>query len=166
MKQILTEKDISNIIKKTVRQVLAENEMEEGLTGKLWGAAKGIYNAIGGETNKTTHDDSLGSRYRQNKHFIKQSMWQSDRAQDLRKLQDLLYKMELDHVFNKKTYPKANELYNAIDKQLSNEMGQVKGSYKSIYGNKYPEKEYSDVRCGGGGGVRPTYITGGFGTGV
>lgn len=169
----LTEQDLHNIIAKTIKEAC-----DEGLGGKLLGGLKGVKNAISGEYNKAKqgfqktgldneyNGESFGSRMKSAKNMIKASSKQGDVAQELNKLKDTLYKMELNHYFNKAVQPIADKLYNALDAQIqSGENLGVKATYKKNYGQSMPKK----VQAPRGMGIsrRNSSVTPGFnGSGV
>jgi hypothetical protein len=175
----LSEEKLHYLIRESINEVLNEDEMEEGFGGRLWGGIKGVGNAVRGEFNKAKQGvmqtglgneysgQNFGSRMKAAKNMIKAQANQGDVAQELNNLKDTLYKMELNKYFNKATQPLVDQLYKALDAQIqSGENLAVKGAYKKGYGQKMPQKQYSDVRSGGSGGRRPEYITGGLGTGT
>ena len=148
----LTESQLNRVIKESMRNVLMENDEEEGFLGRIGGAIKGAANAVKGEYRKASRgmengnlgdeykNQSLGKRWNAAKNMIKGQAKYGDSQQTLNNLCDYLYKLEQNGYFEKDTQVLADKLYKAIKGQL-NAMNnlRVKGNYKRGYGEKMPQ---------------------------
>lgn len=175
----INEKELENIILESVKSVLINEDLEnEGFFGRMAGGLKGMGNAIRGEYNKAKtgmqngnlsnayKGQSFGNRLGAAKNMIKAQANQGDSVQELTKLQDLLYKLDINGYFNKATKPYADQLYKALQTQMnSGENLQVKGAYKRGYGQSMPQSQNTPPMVGMGGRNR-SYDPNGFGTGA
>lgn len=149
-------------------QNLINEELEnEGFGGRLWGGIKGVGNAFRGEHNMPDGTErTFKDKIRSGMKMVKGQAKQGDMAQELNKLKDTIFDLELNGYFNKATDSIAREFYKALDRQITTgENFNVKGVYKKNYGQSMPQKQqYSN---GMGNSHRDTsWDYNGFGSGA
>lgn len=145
MKKTITEKQLNQIICESVKTILNESELEEGLLGKAKGFAQGVGRAAKGEAqkfNRGIRKTGLDNEYQGGQNFgqrfkstVKNSINSGDATQDLQNIVKQLQSASQNKWLSEKNAQLANQLIAGINQQIKmGRQSREDAVYKKNYG--------------------------------